>query len=76
MKHFVPQNGVYVYERYLNDKNIVVFMNGTGSEAEIDLNRYAETLKGKSSGKDFISGKTVSLHQILKLNPREIMIIE
>jgi len=25
MKHYVPQNGVYVYERYLNDKSIVVF---------------------------------------------------
>ena len=37
MKHYVPQNGVYVYERYLNDKSIVVFMNGTSKEARLTL---------------------------------------
>lgn len=47
MKHYVPQNGVYVYERYLNDKSIVVFMNGTSKEASIDLGRYTESIKNR-----------------------------
>lgn len=76
MKHYVPQNGVYVYERYLGDKNVLVFMNGTSKETEINLERYDESIKGKSSGRDAISGKTVSLGKELKMQPREILIIE
>lgn len=76
MKHYVLQKGVYVYERYLGDENVLVFMNGTSNDVEINLGRYAESIKGKSAGKDVISGKTVSLGGTLKLSPKEIIIIE
>jgi len=29
MKHYVLQKGVYVYERFLGDKKVLIFMNGT-----------------------------------------------
>jgi hypothetical protein len=76
MKHYVPQNGVYVYERYLNDKSIVVFMNGTSKEVTIDLNRYDESLKGKSSGFDVLTNQQIQFHSSMKLLPREIHIVE
>lgn len=76
MRHYVPQNGVYVYERYLNGKSIVVFMNGTSKEAEIDLDRYAESLKGKSSGFDVFSNQQIHFNSSMKLLPREIHIVE
>lgn len=76
MKHYVPQNGVYVYERYLNDKSIVVFMNGTSKEVIIDLNRYDESLKGKSSGFDVLTNQQIQFHSSMKLLPREIHIVE
>ncbi|MEA4950899.1 MAG: cyclomaltodextrinase C-terminal domain-containing protein, partial [Petrimonas sp.] len=66
----------YVYERYLGDKNILVFMNGTSSDVEINLDRYKESIKGKSSGKDVISGRTVSFGQTLKLSPKEVLVLE
>ena len=76
MKHYVLQKGVYVYERYLGDKNILVFMNGTSSDVEINLDRYKESIKGKSSGKEVISGRTVSFGQTLKLSPKEVLVLE
>lgn len=76
MKHYVPQNGVYVYERYLNDKSIVVFMNGTSKEVTIDLNRYDESLKGKSSGFDVLTNQQIHFNSSMKLLPREIHIVE
>ena len=76
MKHYVLQKGVYVYERYLGDKNVLVFMNGTANDVEINLNRYAESIKGRSSGKDVISGKTVSLGNTLKLRSKEVLVLE
>lgn len=76
MKHYVLQKGVYVYERYLDGKNVLVFMNGTSNDVEINLDRYAESIKGKSGGKDVISGKDIQLGQTLKLVPKQIIILE
>lgn len=76
MKHYVLQKGVYVYERYLDDKKVLVFMNGTSNDVEINLDRYAESIKDRQSGKDVISGRTVSLDNTLKLSPKEILILE
>lgn len=76
MKHYVLQKGVYVYERYLGDKNVLVFMNGTSVDVEINLERYTESIKDKPSAKDVISGKTVSLGKTLKLKAKEILILE
>lgn len=76
MKHFVPQNGVYVYERYLDDRSILVFMNGSSSESEIELDRYAESIKGNKVATDFISNKEIKLEGETKLEPRQIIIVE
>ncbi len=76
MKHYVLQNGVYVYERYLDDKNVVCFMNGTSKDVEINLDRYAESIKYNLQRKDVISGKSISLGDKLKLGPKEILVLE
>ncbi len=76
MKHFVPQDGVYVYERYLDGKSILVFMNGTSKEANIDLLRYKESIKENKAAKEFISDQKVDLENEMKLAPRQIMIFE
>jgi hypothetical protein len=76
MKHYVPQNGVYVYERYLNDKSIVVFMNGTSKEASIDLGRYTESIKNRKTANDIISGQQIQFADKLVMSPRQIMIFE
>lgn len=76
MKHYVLQKGVYVYERYTDDKNVLVFMNGTSNEVEINLDRYAESIKDKSGTKDLISGKNIVLGQTLKLMPKQIIVVE
>lgn len=75
MKHYVLQNGVYVYERYLNDKNVLVFMNGTSKTAEINLDRYKESIRS-SSGVDILTHQTVHLGENLSLSPKQILLIE
>lgn len=76
MKHYVLQKGVYVYERYIDDENILVFMNGTSNEVEINLDRYSESIMNKNNWTDFLTGNTVSLGQTIKLLPKEILILE
>ena len=76
MKHYVVNNGVYLYERYLNNEKVVVVMNGTTKEVEIKLDRYAETLGNHKSGFDIISNKEIALSNTLKLTPRQTLILE
>ena len=76
MKHYVLQKGVYLYERYLGDKKVVVIMNGTSNNVEIELDRYAETLKNKSQGFDVISNKNVPLSNTLNLTPKQTLVLE
>lgn len=76
MKHFVPQNGVYVYARNLNGKQVVVIMNGNAKESVLPLDRYDEILKGYASGKDVITGKVVSLQKELTLGVKDVLVLE
>ena len=76
MKHFVPQNGIYVYARNLNGKQVVVIMNGNAKESVLPLDRYDEILKGYTSGKDVITGKVVSLQKELTLGAKDVLVLE
>ena len=76
MKHFVPQNGVYVYARNLNGKQVVVIMNGNAKESVLPLDRYDEVLKGYTSGKDVITGKVVSLQKEVTLGAKDVLVLE
>ncbi len=76
MKHYVLQKGVYVYERYIDNENILVFMNGTSNEVEINLDRYSESIMNKNDRTEFLSGDNVTLGQTIKLSPKEILILE
>jgi glycosidase len=76
MKHYVLQKGVYVYERFLGDEKVLVFMNGTSNEVTVNLDRYAESVQGLRSARDFLTGKTVSLDETLTLSPKEVLLLE
>ncbi len=76
MKHYVLQKGVYVYERFLGDEKVLVFMNGTTKEVTINLDRYAESIKGLNSAKDFLSGKTITLGESLTLSAKEVLLLQ
>ena len=76
MKHYVLQKGVYLYERYLGDKKVVIVMNGTTNNVEIELDRYAETLDGKSQALDIISNQNIQLSNTLNLTPKQTIILE
>lgn len=76
MKHYALQKGVYAYERYLGEKSVMVFMNGTSKNVTLELNRYAESLKGKSTGFDILTKQQLQLNATLELSPKQIYIIE
>lgn len=82
MKHFAPNQGVYVYQRYIpgTDKEVTVILNGTDKAVELDMNRYKEILKPGAEYTDILTGEKITPmpqgDSSLSLTPRKILIIE
>ncbi|TAJ13127.1 alpha-amlyase [Marinilabiliaceae bacterium JC017] len=58
--HFIPEEEVYVYFRYLEDKAVMVILNNAdASDKKIITIRFAEILQEYNHGKDIMTGKTI-----------------
>ncbi len=77
-KHFVPENNVYVYFRYNDDKTVMVVLNNDDEKEKVlDMNRFAEMLDGFQGGKDVISGREIhGLQQTLTIPAKTALVIE
>jgi glycosidase len=73
---FLPHDNVYVYFRILDEQRVMVIINNSNREYELKLDRFEELLKNKRQGKEIISGKTIELTDMLRLNAKSAMIIE
>lgn len=76
LKHFMPQNGVYAYERRLGDKQIVVLMNGNDTPLEVTMERTLEILPYGSRMHNMLTGSEVTIADKMKFEPREILVLQ
>lgn len=76
LKHFMPQNGVYAYERRLGDKQIVVLMNGNDKPLDITTERTLEILPLHSTFTDLLTGDEVTIEDSMHFAPRQIRILQ
>lgn len=76
LKHFMPENGMYVYERRLGDKRAVVIMNGTDKQLSVDMSIYREILPVGTTLKDVITGEDFTITNEIHFAPRALHILE
>lgn len=76
LKHFAPENGVYVYFRYNQNQKVMVVMNKNSQEKTIETSRFSEIMGNCTSGKEVISETTFSDLKNLKVPAMSAMIIE
>ncbi len=77
LKHFLPADGLYVYQRALPDgRKFTVIMNGTDNETTTDTSRFAEIFTPGQSFVDVLTGRTVAIEPEMTFTPREILILE
>ena len=74
-KHFIPQDGVYVYERKYGSRSVVVILNGTDEKKTLNLAPYKEVLPS-ASAVELLSGSKIGLTSSLSLQARDILILE
>ncbi|MDP2114800.1 MAG: alpha-amylase family glycosyl hydrolase, partial [Bacteroidota bacterium] len=58
LKHFAPEDGVYVYFRYNQSGKVMVVLNKNTSEKSLNTSRFSEVMDNCTSGKEIISGTT------------------
>ncbi len=76
LKHFMPINCAYVYERRLGDRQVVVMINGTDEPLTLDMARYAEILPAGTRMHRSLGGDDVEIAADLTLAPRETLILQ
>ncbi|MFT3753039.1 MAG: glycoside hydrolase family 13 protein [Paludibacter sp.] len=76
LTHYVPENDIYVYFRYNATENIMVIINNNESDQTLKLNRYAENLKGKTSGKDVMTNTIYDLKTSMVVPKQTALILE
>lgn len=64
LKHFIPENNVYVYFRYNDDETVMVVLNNSNSEQLLDNRRYLEITRQFSSGKNIFDNNEILLNNL------------
>lgn len=75
LKHFMPENGMYVYERRLAEDRVVVIMNGNDWEADIDMSIYREIFNPGDTFTDVLTGEKVTIEPNMHFAPRATMVL-
>jgi len=76
LKHFAPNDGIYAYFRYNQSGKVMVVLNKNAQEKSLDTSRFSEVMNNCTSGKEIISGTTISDLKTLKIAGMSAMIIE
>ncbi|MCX6302332.1 MAG: glycoside hydrolase family 13 protein [Bacteroidia bacterium] len=77
LKHYIPENGLYVYFRYNKNESVMVILNNNEKNSvTINKDRYAEAMAGFTKGYDVITGKTVDDLTSFRVGPKTAMILE
>lgn len=78
-KHFMPTNGIYLFERKNDENEFVVVLNGKDSPNEVEMTRYQEAIPLGQKYRDVLTGETIILRpskDVYVFAPRETRILE
>lgn len=79
MTHFMPDNGVYLYERRSDNDSFIVVMNGKDEINKVDMSRYAEVIPEGGNYRDVVTGEIVVLRPegagVYEFSPRETRVL-
>lgn len=75
--HYIPTNEVYVYFRTFEQENVMVVANRNKESKELDLARFAQGIKGATSGENVLTEENLDLSSgSITVGPMETLIIE
>jgi neopullulanase len=76
LMQYVPENGVYAYFRYNNEKTVMIVCNSNDKEIELNTDRFQEGIKNHERAKNVISDEVINNISTLKLPPSTTLVLE
>lgn len=76
MKHFVPQDNVYIYFRYDDASTIMVVINSNEDSKTLDTSRFKEATIGHTTARDVISGKAFEIDATWNVPGKTALVLE
>ncbi len=76
MKHYIPENNVYVYFRYNDTESVMVVINNSDEKQTVTTNRFKENTNGYSSATDVFTHNTVDLKDSFTMEPKSVLLLE
>lgn len=74
--HYLPWDNVYVYFRYNDKETVMVVINNSAEAKTFKTGRFAEGIKTFKTGKDVLTGKSVTLANDITMEPKSVMVLE
>jgi glycosidase len=75
-RHYVPEDGIYVFFRYNGNESVMVVLNNNKKAKKLSLDRFAEDLQGYSGGRDVMQRTQLNELNVMELAPMSVRIIE
>jgi len=76
LKHFVPEDGIYVYFRYNKEETVMIVLNKNREAKTIAADRFKEVTAPYKSGMEIITSTPVSNLNRIAVPARSAMIVE
>lgn len=76
LKHFAPENGIYVLFRYDEKQKIMLILNKNKTATKLDLAKFKEIIPSSFKAKDVIHNQQIEVKDSINLIPNEPLILE
>ena len=76
MMQFIPEDGIYVYFRYNNQKTVMVVMNGNTEAKTLSTDRFSEMILGRKAAKNVVSDDLLADISQLKIPAKTTLVLE
>ena len=76
--HYTPDNRTkcYVYARTDGKETVLVMLNGSDAESQVDMARFAEVVGDRTLGIDVVTGEVLDLKKEVHVAPRGVYVLE
>ena len=75
--HYVPDGtGTYVYARIKGAQTVLVMINGTDKDQELNASRFKDVTGSYQSGRDVTTGKSISLNGTVNIPAKGVYVLE
>ena len=76
LMQYVPENGVYVFFRYDNQKTIMVICNSNETESDLPTARFNERISNYKKAKDILTNENITNIETLRIPAQTTRVLE